>query len=58
MDPFYDLGKMYEDWVVVKQNFQKAYSLYKVAADRGNPFANYRLGIMYRDGLGVKKKMS
>ena len=36
-------------------DFKKAYKLYLLEAQRGNPFAQAKLGVLYAIGLGVQK---
>lgn len=51
-----DLGKMYQKGLGgVAQDYREARSMYEIAAKHGYTPAYYRLGILYRDGLGVKK---
>lgn len=42
----------------VKKNFDKAFLLYKLSADNGNPNAQTMLGIMYKNGEGTNEDYS
>ncbi|MEM0911298.1 MAG: tetratricopeptide repeat protein [Pseudomonadota bacterium] len=48
-----NLGRMYSEGKVVKQNDKEAVRWYKEAAEQGNAKAQYLLGYMHRVGLGV-----
>jgi TPR repeat protein len=49
-DAQFELGKMHQDG----QDYEKAIEWYKMAGDQFHRTANYRLGTIYRDGLGVE----
>ncbi len=38
-----------------KQNYKEAYKWLKLSAQKNDTVAQYNLGVMYRDGLGVPK---
>lgn len=38
----------------MRRDFDKAVSLYRAAAEQGDTWAQYLLGLCYRDGEGVK----
>ena len=38
------------------QDYNQAYQWFKKAADKGNSYAQYYLGLCYKNGHGVKKK--
>tara|TARA_B100000405_G_scaffold48867_1_gene32294 strand:- start:44 stop:910 length:867 start_codon:yes stop_codon:yes gene_type:complete len=44
-----------EEFTRDKEKLEKAFMLYKKAAEQGNEFALYQLGIMYQEGLHVGK---
>src|SRR5207244_487910 len=46
---------MYETARGVPQAYAESLRLYRLAANRGNPFALNNLGLMYRDGRGVPR---
>lgn len=46
---------MYENGKGVAQDYQKAFSLYALAANEGNSNAQYNLGVMYENGRGIEK---
>ena len=50
-----DLGYMYEEGIVVEQDYAKAKEYYEQAAKKGDAEAYYLLGELYFDGLGVKR---
>ena len=47
----YFLGMCYENGYGVEENTHKAAEYYKLAADKGHQEAQYRLDIMYLQGL-------
>ena len=49
------LGECYEYGYGVTQDYKKAIRLYRMAADKGNPEAQYLLGHCYEYGIGVSK---
>ena len=50
-----DLGYMYEEGIIVEQDYEKAKEYYEQAAKKGYAEAYYLLGELYYDGLGVKR---
>jgi len=48
-----DLGSLYEDGLVLRQDFGEAVYWYRSAAEQGYPGAQTNLGFMYARGLGV-----
>lgn len=54
MNAAYLLGKLYAKGVLVERNVSKALSYLRMAAEENNPFALYRLGVMYYYGDGVE----
>ncbi len=51
-----DLGELYESALVNdKPNYELAFYWYKKAAELGYADAQYNLGLLYRDGKGVKQ---
>jgi tetratricopeptide (TPR) repeat protein len=48
-----DLGSLYEDGLVLPQDYAKALYWYRSAAEQGYPGAQTNLGIMYAQGYGV-----
>lgn len=51
----YDLAIMYENGYGTKQDYKKAFELYKPLAFKNYSKANYRLGYLYENGLGTEK---
>ena len=49
-----NVGKMYENGEVFKQNFIKAKVWYERAAAQDHPIAIYNIGLMYRFGRGLE----
>jgi TPR repeat protein len=47
----HDIGKFYYD----RENYQKAFPYYKLAAERGHPDAQECVGRLYLNGWGVKR---
>ena len=47
------IGRMLLRGEYVKQNYPRALMWFRRGVANGDPFAQYHLGIMYRDGLGV-----
>jgi TPR repeat protein len=56
-DAYYELGKCYEAGNGVEQNIWEATRLYGQGAAKGSTGAMARLGVMYRDGLGVGRDL-
>lgn len=54
----YDLGVMYEDGLVVSQNYNEALEWYKKAARKGNTKAMIKIGNFYKEGYAVRKNGS
>jgi len=50
-----NLGIMYSQGAVVKQNYKKAVKWYTKAAEQGDKNAQYNLALKYHNGQGVKK---
>lgn len=50
-----DLGYMYEEGIIVEQDYEKAKEYYEQASKKGDAEAYYLLGELYYDGLGVKR---
>jgi hypothetical protein len=48
---------MYHEGLGVKQDYPKAFALYKQAADSGLPDAIYTVGFMYGRGQGVERNL-
>lgn len=49
------IGRMFLRGEGMEQNFEKALTWLKRGISNGDSFAQYHMGIMYRDGLGVPK---
>src|SRR5690606_14532200 len=49
----FNIGYMYDSGHGVPQDLAEAARLYRLAADLGEPRAQYNLGLMYHDGDGV-----
>ena len=45
------IGYLYDQ----RQDYERAFTFYTIAAEQGNPISQYNLGIMYKDGRGVDK---
>lgn len=50
-----EIGNKYYSGEGVEQNYEKAFYYYNMAAKKGSPEANYRLGICYYHGNGTKQ---
>jgi TPR repeat protein len=46
---------MYENGQGIKQDFKEAAKWFRQAADQGDSWAQYNLGVMYLHGQGVKQ---
>jgi len=46
---------MYKEGKGVEQDYEKAFNLYRLAADNNSPSAQYNLGLMFEEGQGVKQ---
>lgn len=53
-----DLATEYIRGERVKQDYPKAYSLIRDAAEKGNRYGQLMLGYCYEDGIGVEKNLS
>ena len=53
----YDLALLYLEGQIVPQDFTRAAELMRIAADAGNPEAQYALATFYKDGRGVTKDL-
>ena len=49
------LGYFYDNGIVVDINKEKAFELYKMAAEKGNVDAQKSLAALYQQGEGPKK---
>ncbi|OCT49892.1 putative ubiquitin-protein ligase Sel1/Ubx2 [Cladophialophora carrionii] len=47
------IGRMFLRGEAMEQNFEKALTWFKRGVAQGDSFAQYHMGVMYRDGLGV-----
>ena len=45
------IGYLYDQ----RQDYERAFTFYTIAAEQGNPISQYNLGIMYKDGRGIDK---
>ena len=45
------IGYLYDQ----RQDYERAFTFYTIAAEQGDPVSQYNLGIMYKDGRGVDK---
>jgi uncharacterized protein len=52
------LGLMYDKGIGVAQNYRKAVSFFRQAAERNDPIAQYHLGVKYVNGHGVEEDPS
>lgn len=57
-DPFgilsiYKLGSLYDNGILVKEDPNKAFEYFKIAAEKGVPDAQYRLACFYDESYGV-----
>ena len=57
-DGHYYLGYAYETASGVTQNLEEAYELYLLAAEQDHELALLRLGLMFRNGINIKSKMT
>ncbi|WP_338793762.1 hypothetical protein [Bernardetia sp. MNP-M8] len=46
-----ELALCYETGFGVERNYQKAFEAYQSVAENNNPYAHYRMGLYYRDGV-------
>ncbi len=53
-----DLGLIYAQGKVVKEDYIEAAKWFRLAADKGNSDAQFQLGLMYENGKGVGKDYS
>jgi serine/threonine protein kinase len=51
-DAYFYLGEMYYEGLGVPKNYDKGYELTTKAFRMGNAFAEYRLGLIYKNGIG------
>lgn len=51
----YSLAGLYYRGQGVEQDYELAHHLYECSADQGNPYADYELAKMCRDGIGTEK---
>lgn len=51
----YSLAGLYYRGQGVEQDYEQALYLYKYSANQGNPYADYELAKMYRNGIGTGK---
>lgn len=54
-DAQFALGEFYFNGLGVPNDYGRAIDLYRRAATQGHPVAQYLMGIMYREGWGVKR---
>ena len=52
---FYDLGLCYGEGIGIERDYEKAFQLFKLAAEKGNIPALYSCGYCYKHGRGVEK---
>ena len=45
------IGYLYDQ----RQDYERAFTFYTIAAQNGDPISQYNLGVMYKDGKGVNK---
>jgi len=45
------IGYLYDQ----RQDYERAFTFYTIAAQHGDPISQYNLGVMYKDGKGVNK---
>ena len=45
------IGYLYDQ----RQDYERAFTFYTIAAEQGDPISQYNLGVMYKDGKGVNK---
>ena len=48
-----NIRELYDLWYEQREDVLRTYRLYTMAAVRGNAYAQYQLGRMYRDGIGT-----
>lgn len=53
-DAYYYLGEMSYEGIGTPKNFKQGFEYTSKAAEMGNKLAEYRLGLIYNDGIGVK----
>jgi TPR repeat protein len=51
----FKLGSKYDEGIGIEVNKERAFELYKIAAEKGHKIAQYNLGQFYRYGTGVEK---
>ncbi|MGK0272922.1 MAG: TPR repeat protein [Cocleimonas sp.] len=51
------IGNLYIKFPEEKRDYAKAYSLLKISAEKDYGFAQYRLGYLYENGLGVEQSV-
>ena len=56
-DALFSLGELYFHGRGVANDYGRAIDLYRAAAQKGHPVAQYLMGIMYKEGWGVKKDL-
>lgn len=49
-----NIRELYDLWYEQREDVLRTYRLYTMAAIRGNAYAQYQLGRMYRDGIGTE----
>ena len=49
------MGIKYDKGLGVPQNYNKAFHLFRLAAEKNDPIAQYHLGVKYVNGHGVKQ---
>jgi uncharacterized protein len=49
-----NLGLFYRSGWAVPQDYAQAMRLFRLAADKGSPTAEYNIGLLYANGHGVK----
>ena len=49
------MGGVYRDGLMVEQDFEKAAYWYDLAAQQGNKYGLYNLGLFYQEGVGVEQ---
>ena len=58
MSSCWQAGQYYFSGQGVKQDYQKAISLYEMSCDRGKAYACYDLGIVYEKGMVTKQDIT
>ena len=51
----YSLAGLYYRGQGVEQDYEQALHLYECSSEQGNPYADYELAKMFRDGIGTEK---